>query len=117
MRKEFLDYARSQLAKAEQVTEQWREVVAACEKVATTEIVHPPVDKSSTKRQRVDRAINEAVSKIPQQVEFTADTVFENFTQPGFDRNKTKVSISYRLSQMEKNGELKRTGWGVYVRL
>jgi hypothetical protein len=114
MRKDFLEYAEAQLARAEGVADKWRAVVRACKEVAATELVHPPADKPQTKRQRVDYLINQTIDLIPQDVTFNADTVFENFAEPGFDRNKTKVSISFRLSQMEKNGELQRVGWGMY---
>jgi hypothetical protein len=117
VKKKFLDYAKAQLAKAEHAAEKWRSVVAACEEALATEIILPPVDKPFARRQRVDYFLSQAIAAIPQGVDFTADTVFTNFPKAGFDRNKTKVSISYRLSQMEKNGELKRIGWGVYVKV
>jgi hypothetical protein len=116
MRQEYLEYAEAQLAKAEKVAEKWRAAVNAYKEAIAAGIVHPPPEEPLSRRQRVNHLISEAINRIPGGTEFTADTVFKDFLQPGLDRDKSKISISYRLSQMEKNGELKRVGWGIYVK-
>jgi hypothetical protein len=117
-RDQILDYMEAQLASAEEVAEEWRITIDIYKKTKSnaTKLVRPVKSTNQAKRQRVDYLINEAIDQMPVGKEFVADTIFENISKPNLDRDKTKISISFRLSQLEKEGKLRRISRGVYVK-
>ena len=118
-----LKQAEDILKTAEADVESWR---AAVEKLRTALDAYGeamemkrtrfprPIEGLPQKRQRVSHDIEAAIEAIPKGQIFTLRDVFARFENKGLDYQKSCPSISLRLTELSKNGEIEKLGRGKF---